>query len=527
MAQLLFNYGGVILALILELGLFYVLFLAKRPPRHRMVLSLAALLAVWVGLAAFYAFFDQPGPGKVLVCVALLAVCGGTILLALTQTYLPSQGDGKPTAEPISRRKFYAKTERLLLTRPKTLGHAALIMLDLDDMKAFNAHHGHDCGDAYIRAAEFSLAQAAPPNTLCAHMSGDEFSLLFYGYDSDESLRQALDDFVQAVAAASFQPDEGEAVGFSLSGGAALYPQDGADLHTLLTRAEFAMSQAKARHKGSLDFFDHAVYDREALLDQARQEFSTLIQEEKIFFHFQPIVNARTGEVFAYEALMRSDLPTLRNPQAILDIAREMDRLQDVEALTWLRAPHFFQKLLDSGKAAPDAYLFVNSIASQHMSPKTIERFRTEFEAIRPRIVIEITEAESINPESIRVKRDAPGLSGLLALDDYGSGYSNENSLLELAPHVVKVDMAIIRDIHKDPAKQRIVSNLVTYAHEREIKVVAEGIETPEELRTILELGVDLLQGYLLARPAVIPDPVPQEVVDLIREVQRAVKAET
>lgn len=122
MAQLLFNYGGVILAIILELGLFYVLFLAKRPPRHRTVLSLAALLAVWVGPAAFCAFFDHPGLGKGVAVLAVLAVCGGTTLLVLSQTYLPFQEDGKPTDE--LRTVLELEVDLLqgcLLTRPAVI----------------------------------------------------------------------------------------------------------------------------------------------------------------------------------------------------------------------------------------------------------------------------------------------------------------------------------------------------------------------------------------------------------------------
>ena len=93
-----------------------------------------------------------------------------------------------------------------------------------------------------------------------------------------------------------------------------------------------------------------------------------------------------------------------------------------------------------------------------------------------------------------------PGFSGAFALDDYGTGYSNELNLLELSPRYIKIDISIIRGIEKDPDKQQIVSNIVAYAHARSMQILAEGIEEEIQLRKVLDLGVDLLQGYYLHR---------------------------
>ena len=93
----------------------------------------------------------------------------------------------------------------------------------------------------------------------------------------------------------------------------------------------------------------------------------------------------------------------------------------------------------------------------------------------------------------------------MFALDDYGSGYSNEGSLLELSPRFIKVDIAIIRGIDTDPDKQQIVQNIVAYAHPRSMQIIAEGVENAAEMQKVIELGADALQGYYLARPAAIP----------------------
>ena len=108
-------------------------------------------------------------------------------------------------------------------------------------------------------------------------------------------------------------------------------------------------------------------------------------------------------------------------------------------------------------------------------------------------------------------------------LDDYGTGYNSEKCLLTLSPQYVKVDIAIIRDIDTDADKQQIVSNIVEYAHQRGMYIIAEGVETKEELEKVLELKVDLLQGYYLARPAAVPQEVNPDAVKIIREKSREI----
>ena len=137
-------------------------------------------------------------------------------------------------------------------------------------------------------------------------------------------------------------------------------------------------------------------------------------------------------------------------------------------------------------------------------------------------MVIEITEAEAIDREAMEAKRRAPSSSGMFALDDYGSGYSNEGSLLELSPRFIKVDLTIIRGIDTDPDKQQIVQNIVAYAHPRSMQIIAEGVETAAELRKVIELGADALQGYFLAKPAAVPAQMAPAARKIIAEYSSA-----
>ena len=404
------------------------------------------------------------------------------------------------------------------------MGVAALLMMDLDNLKHINDTYGHDWGDQYIRRTGRCLRENTPAGTVCARLSGDEFLVLFHGYRSRDEVRAKIDCLTKAMQINVALLPSGNALHISLSGGIAWYPDDGQDWETLKKYADFAMYQVKHADKGRVEEFDIGVYNREAYAERTRREFQQLLSNAQVFYCFQPIFSARSGRVVAYEALMRSDLPTLRSPATIMKLAREQGALYEIERITFTKALETFDSLCRAGSVSGDAMLFVNSIANTcltHVDGKYID---SRWHELCRRMVVEITEEESIDHEALERKRNAPGFSGMFALDDYGSGYSNENTLLELAPRFIKVDIAIIRGIDTSPDKQQILRNVVAYAHSRSMKIVAEGVETAAELRTVTELGADLLQGYFLARPAIVPEDIAPEAAAIIRELQRQKK---
>ena len=411
-----------------------------------------------------------------------------------------------------------------LFAAPERMGVAALMMMDLDNLKHINDTYGHDWGDQYIRRTGQCLRDNTPAGTVCARLSGDEFLVLFHGYRSRDAVREKIDRLTNAMQQSVALLPSGNALHISLSGGIAWYPDDGQDWETLKKYADFAMYQVKHADKGQVQEFDIGVYNREAYAERTRREFRQLLSNAQVFYCFQPIFSARSGKVAAYEALMRSDLPTLRSPATIMKLAREQGALYEIERITFTKALETFDSLCRAGSVSGDAMLFVNSIASTCLTQADVDYIDSRWRELRRRMVIEITEEEEIDYEALERKRNAPGFSGMFALDDYGSGYSNENTLLQLAPRFVKVDITIIRGIDTSPDKQQILQNVVAYAHPRSMKIVAEGVETAAELRTVIELGVDALQGYFLARPAIVPGAIAPEAAAIIGKLQRRKK---
>lgn len=422
------------------------------------------------------------------------------------------------TLTGLYNRRAFKRESEAIFGRKNSVRHAAFIMMDLDNLKYTNDTFGHDWGDEYIRQAGYCLEEGTPKGTLCSHISGDEFNILFYGYENQNAIREEISKLKKKIASRIIRLPDGQEFHLSISGGIAWYPEDSNSLGVMRKHADFAMYQVKQSEKGRIAEFDQQVYEEKFRDSQIRKEFHRFVKEELVTYYFQPIVSARTGEIKAYEALMRAELPLLKRPDVVMKIAREEGALREIERMTMFRAAEAFTELKKKNRIKGDALLFINSIASQHMAAEDEVEFNNRYAELQKQIVIEITEEESIDYHALEKKKNALGFCGSFALDDYGSGYSNEKSLLDLAPKYIKVDLSIIRDIDTDADKQQIVENIVAYAHKRNMKIVAEGLETPEEIRKVLELDVDLLQGFYLARPEPIPGSINKEGLKTISE---------
>ena len=210
---------------------------------------------------------------------------------------------------------------------------------------------------------------------------------------------------------------------------------------------------------------------------------------------FQPIVDARSGEVCAVEALFRNDEPSLQAPQNVLAAATELGRLFEVGRRVRSLAAAAIETL-----PAPLA-MFVN------LHPYDLHDLdlgsNLAFTKHASRIVLEITERASLQISSDLLSRIAwlRQLGFRVAIDDIGAGYSGLTSFAELMPEVVKIDMSLVRGCHDNVIKQRTIGALAKLCHELRCTVVAEGVETVEERDCVTQLGCDLLQGYLLGRP--------------------------
>jgi EAL domain-containing protein (putative c-di-GMP-specific phosphodiesterase class I) len=217
---------------------------------------------------------------------------------------------------------------------------------------------------------------------------------------------------------------------------------------------------------------------------------------ETLWIAYQPIVRARDGTLYGYEALVRSRELSLPHPGALLDAAERLDRVIELGRAIRTAAATAMRD------AQPDALLFLN-LHSRDLLDATLYAADTPLAAIAQRVVLEITERaalDDVKDARERVtKLRARGFR--VALDDLGAGYAGLTSFVALEPELVKLDMALVRGIHENSMKQALVRAVTLLCRELGLEVVAEGVETAEERDTVILCGCNLLQGFLFARP--------------------------
>ncbi len=235
----------------------------------------------------------------------------------------------------------------------------------------------------------------------------------------------------------------------------------------------------------------------------------SIIDNNRLSYAFQPIVDASTGEIFAYEALMRADYDGAVTPISILDYATREDRLYDIEKLTLFNVMELYsgnRELFGNRK------IFINSIPGWQLTEEDYGDFHSRYHELFSNMVLEITESTEFKDNELSVLLERSARDGFeLAIDDFGTGYSNTSSLLSYLPNYLKIDRLLIANIHEENKKQHFVKSIMEFASANGVRTLAEGVETSAELKTVMELGASLIQGYYTAKPSL-------EIVDTIDE---------
>lgn len=417
----------------------------------------------------------------------------------------------------LNRRAFRRILEDLFQNRRENLKTAALLMLDLDNLKYLNDKYGHDCGDRYIQAFSEKVRLFEQYGAVVARRSGDEFYVLIYGRESKEEIREIVRFVWKSIESSELMLPDGDPYKIRASGGIAWYPSDSQQYEELVHYADFAMYSVKHNIKGDIAEFDGAAYKNDAILVNGAEALNRLIEEELVRYAFQPIVDTQ-GDVFGYEMLMRPQVREFSQPQEVLRIAKAQFKMQHIERLTWKKALSAFDDLCRRGKIDDTAHVFINSISSHALSAASRAQIETSYPDRLQRVVLEITEGEHQNEACFREKLEMiRGWGGMIAIDDFGTGYNSELSLISCEPNIVKLDISLVRDVDKDENRQSLIAGIVEYAKAQKISVLAEGVETTAEMRTLVLLGIDLIQGYYVARPTFDPSPIPDDVVLEIR----------
>lgn len=396
----------------------------------------------------------------------------------------------------LNRGSFKRRVQALLESGHVRTG--AMVMWDLDNLKLVNDSYGHDYGDLYIREASKIIGAIPMKHFEVSRISGDEFFAFIYNFESQEEVLQCLKT-IQSTLINTFVKVPGEnPLKIRATTGVAWYTE-GSPYEMLVKYADFAMYSAREVEKGSIQTFDMEKYAKEQMLYSGGEALNELLEKKTLHFAFQPIVSASTGEIYGYEALMRPEgkLDSIRD---VLKLAKAQSKLYQLEKLTWECALDSCYQQKDRLK---EARIFINSIPNIALCARDLQMLTENYKDLLSRVVVEIVECEHIDNDCMNIKKEVKQKWNCgIALDDFGAGYSNESTLLFVDPDFVKIDMVIIRNIDTDQNRKALVQNVLQYTKQRGIKTIAEGIERPEEMETLIRMGVDYLQGFYVGRPA-------------------------
>jgi diguanylate cyclase (GGDEF)-like protein len=409
----------------------------------------------------------------------------------------------------------------------------AVLFVDLDDFKQINDGLGHEAGDEALRDAAHALSHEAQPGDMVARLGGDEFAAILdrpFGPSPAEVVEDA------ARAAEGFRVALSDEAGLRASIGTAVSRAGAADAEELLREADLAMYAAKNVGGGRVVISDpdhgHLTLTESGALHrdpdhQIREAIERALHEDELTLYYQPIVSLDDFAFGSVEALLRWNHPTrgLLSPAQFLHDAARLGLADEVDLWVVDRALADFARWRASGVEGVPPWLNVN------LSRQVLERADLHERVMAslhrhgvPSRSLRLELVEDTDPELLT--RAAPQLNALrddgvsLTWDDMGSGSSSLKQVTQIDVDGLKIDRAFISEIETNPSAHAVVRMLILLANAMELQVTAEGVETPEQLRTITGLGATYAQGFLLARPT--PADSLLDVVRAWRETGRA-----
>lgn len=384
----------------------------------------------------------------------------------------------------------------------------ALFFLDLDGFKEVNDSYGHRFGDILLTRFTSLLQDIFPPKTFIVRTGGDEFVIIL-GCQKDHNL---INSTMSKLATKLNQPFHIESTDIYVTAsiGIAMYPTDAQTTDELLQCADAAMYNAKKMGKNTFSFYNTHLTENALHRTTIATNLKKAISTNGLELYFQPQVDINTSKIIGAEALLRWFTPEgAISPAHFIPIAEETGLIQEIGEFVLLQgcqtARRWSELNLLSGRIA------INISARQFAHVNfltTLERIIRETHCNPAWIELEITESSILdNPEKMILLLETLKLKGFyISIDDFGTGYSSLSYLKNLPIDKLKIDISFVRNITHEPKNQTIVKTIIALSKGLQMNVIAEGVETEEELLFLRENGVDSVQGYYYYKPMNVDD---------------------
>jgi diguanylate cyclase (GGDEF)-like protein len=381
----------------------------------------------------------------------------------------------------------------------------AIIVLDLDRFKDVNDVHGHTAGDALLQSLTTRLKEVTLPGEFVARVGGDEFIAVKQDIAGENDVLGFAQRLVACISRPVAYRDRTLSVGVSL--GISLYPTDADTADELIGVADLAMYRAKKQVGHKICFYDQSMDEGRRTRSVLAMDLYGAVGRNELLLHYQPQIDVRSGEITGFEALLRWQHPQrgLVGPSEFIPIAEETGLILPIgewvlrtacaEAACW-RKPYKLAINISSAQL------------TQSGLPGLVHEILLETGLAPSRLELEITEATIIDDVNgtLRVVRQLKALGVTIAMDDYGTGYSSLSTLQIFPFDRIKIDRSFVERVTTNRASAAIVKATILLADNLEIPVLAEGVETEENLGFLRDAGCAEAQGFLFGRPLPVSD---------------------
>jgi len=404
----------------------------------------------------------------------------------------------------LNRQAFTDRLSRCIDGSRRRATQGALLFMDLDKFKRVNDLEGHAAGDQILKEIAGRLTNHLRSTDIVARLGGDEFAIIVPEYKLETELdtlcKKIIDDIRQPI-----RIDHGEC-SLDVSIGVSLFPRDGIDVGAVLMKADVAMYKAKEQTGGTFAFFDEQLNLAAAQRMLIEAELRRALANQAMAVHFQPKVQLKDLAVVGLEALIRWPESGYGNfvPDEFVPVAEETGLIQSFAEVVIGESVRCLQKCRAKGFQVDR--VAVNVSRNQFARPGFADRFLELVARSQGRpadFEIDITESLFIRDVSSMVTelRSLRSAGVTIALDDFGEGYASLNVLRSLPLDVVKLDRSFVTPLAANPAARNIARRVIQIAQALYLEVVAEGVETAEEVQILQSMGCELAQGFVISKP--------------------------
>lgn len=402
-----------------------------------------------------------------------------------------------------NRRKLMADLKRFIELSKRLNRPLSILLMDIDDFKAINDTHGHDAGDVVLKSVANIIKESVRGIDIVGRYGGEEFLVILPNSDKNAALEVA-ERIRSSVEMSKFHIDS-KNLKLTISIGVATLYEHGETPNELVKAADIALYRAKREGKNKVAILQRDEIEKIVKLEfEAKDIITKALEEDRVAPFYQPIFDAKSESIIGYEVLARifdseknSYTPAYLfvNDALKFGLGFQIDNIVQEKTFEYLY-----------NRNIKDKMLFLNLSKFYFSDAKNLDTLHNKvmFYGLKPEnIVLEITEEEAIT-EIIKVKefiRYGKYLGFKFAVDDFGAGYSNFIYLKHFNVDIVKIDGSLIYNIDKDPDNRVIVESIVKIAKHKNIKTLAEMVETQQEFETLKSIDVDYVQGFYLSKP--------------------------